>query len=125
MTKTTMRKMLLAGVAALSVLSAPAAHAEPSYPSTEWVKECSTPAKTAGDNVLTCQAYIHGLINALAIWQHMSPQSAIVCIPANADFGKMRDQILPQARKEAHPNTSASMLITRILSEQFPCGVKS
>ena len=125
MTKTTMRKMLLAGVAALSVLCASAAHAEPSYPSTEWVKECSTPAKTAGDNVLTCQAYIHGLINALAIWQYISPQSAIVCIPVNADFGKMRDQILPQARKEARPNTSASMLITRILSEQFPCGVKS
>ena len=124
MTKTTMRKMLLAGVAAL-FLATGTAHAGPSYPSTEWVKECSTPAKTAGDNVLTCQAYIHGLINALAIWQHMSPQSAIVCIPANADFGKMRDQILPQARKEARPNTSASMLVTRILSEQFPCGVKS
>ena len=117
--------MLLAGVAALSVLSAPAAHAGPSYPSTDWVKECSTPAKIAGDNVLTCQAYIHGLINALAIWQYMSPESAIVCIPAGADFGKMRDQILPQARKEARPGTSASMLITRILSEQFPCGVKS
>jgi len=123
-----MKKLLIAlattGIAAL-LLATGTAHARPSYPSTEWVKECSTPAKTAGDNVLTCQAYIHGLINALAIWQYISPETAIVCIPANADFGKMRDQILPQARKEAHPNTSASMLITRILSEQFPCGTRS
>jgi hypothetical protein len=119
-----MTKLFLTGIAAL-FLATGTVHARPSYRSTEWVKECSTPAKISGDNVLTCQAYIHGLINALAIWQYMSPETAIVCIPADADFGKMRDQILPQARKEAHPNTSASMLITRILSEQFPCGVKS
>jgi Rap1a immunity proteins len=117
-------RALITSVAVL-FLATGTAHARPSYPSTEWVKECSTPAKTVGDNVLTCQAYIHGLINALAIWQYMSPETAVVCIPADVDFGKMRDQILPQARKEAHPNTSASMLITRILSEQFPCGVKS
>jgi len=123
MKTTTELRALLTGAALL--LATGTAHAGPSYPSTDWVKECSTPAKIAGDNVQTCQAYIHGLINALAIWQYMSPESAIVCIPAGADFGKMRDQILPQARKEARPGTSASMLITRILSEQFPCGVKS
>jgi hypothetical protein len=121
----TQAQLIRLTIIAALFLATGAAHAGPSYPSTDWVKECSTPAKISGDNVLTCQAYIHGLINALAIWQYMSPETAIVCIPANADFGKMRYQILPQARKEAHPNTSASMLITRILSKQFPCGGKS
>jgi hypothetical protein len=120
-----MRKLLLTSIAVL-FLATGATYAEgQGYPSTEWVKECSTPAKSDADSVLTCRAYIHGLINALAIWQYVSPRTAIVCIPVDADFGKMRDQILPQARKEAHPNVSASVLITRILSQQFPCGVKS
>jgi hypothetical protein len=40
-----------------------------SYPSTAWVEECSKSEKVIGDNIHTCRAYIHGLINALAIWQ--------------------------------------------------------
>jgi hypothetical protein len=48
----------IASVAVL-FLATGTAHARPSYPSTEWVKECSTPAKTAGDNVLTLMQ-VHG-----------------------------------------------------------------
>jgi Rap1a immunity proteins len=103
----------------------PTAREHPSYPSTAWVAECSTPAKVVGDNVNTCRAYIHGLINALAIWQYVSPETAIVCIPAGADFGKLRDQILPQVKKQARPDISASVLLTHVLSEHFSCQPKT
>jgi len=91
----------------------------PGYPA--WVKECLTPEQIKGDNIDTCRAYIHGLINALAIWQVLSPETAQVCFSGDADFGKMRDQILPQVRKEARDNISASQLFFQILMEQFPC----
>jgi Rap1a immunity proteins len=95
------------------------------YPSTTWVRECSTPKTVIGDNVISCMAYIHGLINALAIWQFISPETAIVCIPDGANFGDMRERILPQVRKEAHPETSASMLITKVLAQYYPCRAKA
>jgi Rap1a immunity proteins len=92
-----------------------------SYPSTAWVEECSKSEKVIGDNIHTCRAYIHGLINALAIWQYVSPETALVCFPSGADFGKIREQILPQVRRQARKDISASMLLTRILSENLPC----
>ena len=120
----TMKKLILA--AAISLAALTSAHANgPSYPSTAWVAECSTPAKVVGDNVNTCRAYIHGLINAFAIWQYVSPETAIVCIPADADFGKVRDQILPQVKKQARPDISASVLLTHVLSEHFSCQPKT
>jgi hypothetical protein len=120
----TMKKLIL--TAAISLAALTSAHANgPSYPSTAWVAECSTPAKVVGDNVNTCRAYIHGLINALAIWQYVSPETAIVCIPAGADFGKVRDQILPQVKKQARPDISASVLLTHVLSEHFSCQPKT
>jgi hypothetical protein len=79
---------------------AQSANYRPAYPSTAWVKECLTPEQVKGDNINTCRAYIHGLINALAIWQVLSPQTAQVCISRDADFGKMRDQIMPQIKKK-------------------------
>jgi hypothetical protein len=100
---------------------AQSANYRPGYPSTAWVKECATSEQVIGDNVHTCRAYIHGLINALAIWQVVSPQTAQICIPRDADFGKMRDQIMPQVRKEARDNISTSQLLFQILAEQFPC----
>jgi hypothetical protein len=93
----------------------------PGYSSTAWVKECLTPEQVKGDNINTCRSYIHGLINALAIWQVVSPETAQVCMSRDADFGKMRDQIMPQVRKEARDNISASQLLFYILAEQFPC----
>src|SRR5262249_22478098 len=99
--------------------------AGPSYPSTTWVEECSKPEKVIGDNVNTCRAYIHGLINALAIWQYVSPETALVCFPPNADHGKIREQILPQVRQLARQDISASVLLTRVLQERLPCQRKS
>jgi len=118
-----MKKLLLTGIAAL-LLATGTAHAEnyrPGYPSTAWVKECLTPEQIKGDNIHTCRAYIHGLINALAIWQVLSPETAQVCFSGDADFGKMRDQIFPRVRKEARDNISASQLLFQILAEQFSC----
>jgi Rap1a immunity proteins len=119
--------MVLASIAVFLLIMAvrPAAaqteNYRPGYPSTAWVKECLTPAHVKGDNIHTCQAYIHGLINALAIWEVFSPETAFVCFPSGADFGKMRDQIMPQVRKEARDNISASQLLFQILAQQFPC----
>ena len=116
-------RTLITGIAALFLATgtASAGNYRPGYPSTAWVKECLTPEQIKGDNIHTCRAYIHGLINALAIWQVLSPETAQVCFSGDADFGKMRDQILPQVRKEARDNISASQLLFQILMEQFPC----
>src|SRR5262245_58356142 len=88
-----MKKLFLSGIAALLLAtgSAQAENYRPSYSSTAWVKECLTPEQVKGDNIHTCQAYIHGLINVLAIWQILSPETARVCFLGDADFGKMRD----------------------------------
>jgi hypothetical protein len=108
-------------VLAMPIQSARSQNYRPAYPSTAWVKECLTPEQVKGDNIHTCRAYIHGLINALAIWQVLSPETAQVCMSGSADFGKMREQILPQVRKEARDNISASQLLFYVLAEQFPC----
>jgi Rap1a immunity proteins len=118
-----LRSALLATALAAACIAP--AQAGPSDPSTAWVQECSTPGKVAGDNVHTCQAYIHGLINALAIWQYVSPETALVCFPEGADFGKIREQILPQVRREARPEISASLLLTRVLVQRLPCQGKT
>jgi Rap1a immunity proteins len=111
--------------AMLSMAIATPSVAGSSYPSTAWVEECSKSPKVVGDNIFTCQAYIHGLINALAIWQYVSPETALVCFPEGADFGKIREQILPQVKREARPEISASMLLTRILAQRLPCQGKT
>ena len=118
-----MKKLLLTGIAVLFLATgtASAGNYRPGYPSTAWVKECLTPEQIKGDNIHTCRAYIHGLINALAIWQVLSTETAQVCMSGSADFGKMREQILPQVRKEARDNISASQLLFYVLAEQFPC----
>jgi hypothetical protein len=118
-----MKKLFLASIAALFLATgtASAGNYRPSYPSTAWVKECLTPEQTKGDNIHTCRAYIHGLINALAIWQVFSPETAQVCFSGDADFGKIRDQILPRVRKEARDDISTSQLLFQILAEQFSC----
>jgi Rap1a immunity proteins len=112
--RTTIAIALLLGLAAPAVAD--------SYPSTAWVEECSKSPKVAGDNVMTCTAYLHGLINALAIWQFYSPETALVCFPPDLQTATIRNEIMPQARRDARPNISASVLLTRLLSQRLPCG---
>ena len=97
------------------------------YPSITWVQECAIPANAKGkiDNILTCTAYLHGLINALAIWQRISPETAIVCLSDDVSTDMVRDKIMPLAKKVANSESTASVMLVQILAKAAPCHKQS
>jgi hypothetical protein len=73
----------------------------------------------------TCTAYLHGLLNTLAIWHYISPETAIVCLPRDVSTEMIRDKIMPLAKQVASPEFPASMMLVRILAKSAPCKKQS
>jgi hypothetical protein len=119
----TMKKALLAGVAALLVLSASAASAAGTLLAKQWVNFCTSKNER---ELGMCAFYALGLFDGLVIWKVNSSDPINLCVPQEPERRVSAKQILDVGlayiqKDPENNNRPIAVVLREAYEEKWPC----